>query len=62
LNRVMVEIAKETIVVTDSSKFGKRSLAFIVPINQIQRVITDEGISEEDKQNLLTQKIDLIIA
>jgi DeoR family transcriptional regulator of aga operon len=34
LNRVMVEISRETIVVTDSSKFGNRSFAFIVPIFQ----------------------------
>lgn len=62
LNRVMVEIARETIIVTDSSKFGKRSFAFIVPVNKIHRVITDEGIPENDRQNLLVQNIDLIIA
>lgn len=61
LNRVMVEIARETIVVTDSSKFGKRSLAFIVPIDKIHRVITDKGIPEKDRQNLLAQNIDVII-
>jgi len=62
LNRVMVEIARETIVVTDSSKFSKRSLAFIVPIAKIHRVITDEGILEEDKKNLLAQNIEVIVA
>lgn len=62
LNRVMVEIARETIVVTDSSKFGKRSLAFIVPIDKIHRVITDEGIPDEDRQNLLAHNIEVIIA
>jgi len=62
VNRVMVEIARETIVVTDSSKFGKRSLAFIVPLDKIHRVITDDGISEKDRQNLLAQKIEVIIA
>lgn len=62
VNRIMVEIAREAIVVTDSSKFGKRSLAFIVPLDKIQRVITDEGIPEKDKQNLLAQNIEVIIA
>ncbi|HEX9971541.1 MAG TPA: transcriptional repressor AgaR [bacterium] len=61
LNRIMVEIARETIVVTDSSKFGKRSLAFIVPIDKIHRVITDEGIPEKDHQNLLAQNVEVII-
>jgi DeoR family transcriptional regulator of aga operon len=62
LNRVMVEISQKTIVVTDSSKFGKRSFAFIVPIDKIDRVITDEGIAEKDRQSLLTQNVELIIA
>jgi len=62
LNRVMVEISRETIVVTDSSKFGKRSFAFIVPIDKVHRVITDEGVPEKDQQNLLTQNVDVIIA
>ncbi len=61
LNRIMVEIARETVVVADSSKFGKRSLAFIIPIDKIHRVITDEGIQEEDRQNLLAHHIDLIV-
>ena len=31
VNRVMVEIAKRTVAVCDSSKFGRRSLSLIVP-------------------------------
>jgi len=61
LNRVMMEIAQEVIVVTDSSKFGKRCLAFISPVEKIHKVITDDGIPEKDKQNLLSQNIELII-
>ena len=61
LNRVMMEIAREVIVVTDSSKFGKRCLAFISPIEKLHKVITDDGIPLEDKQNLLAQNIELII-
>ena len=62
LNRVMIEIARETIVVTDSSKFGKRCLAFIMAVDKIQQVVTDDGILEKDRQNLLRQNVDLIIA
>jgi DeoR family transcriptional regulator of aga operon len=61
LNRVMMEIAQEVIVVADSSKFGKRCLAFISAIDKINKVVTDDEISEKDKQNLLAQNIELII-
>jgi len=61
VNRVMMEISCESVVVTDASKFGKRSLAFISPLNKIQKVITDSSISEQDKQNILSQNIELVI-
>ena len=61
LNRVMVEISREIIIITDSTKFGIRSLAFIVPTNKIHKVITDDGIPEKDRKYLLSQNIDLMI-
>jgi DeoR family transcriptional regulator, aga operon transcriptional repressor len=62
INRVMVNIANEVIVVADSSKFGNRSLASIIPIASINRVITDNKIHEKDKKKLLNQNIEIIIA
>jgi DeoR family transcriptional regulator, aga operon transcriptional repressor len=62
LNRVMISIAKQVIVVTDSSKFHKRSFAFIAPISAVDVVITDAGIPEEDKKRLETAGITVIIA
>ncbi|CAL1518520.1 transcriptional repressor AgaR [Chitinophaga sp. MM2321] len=61
LNRVMISIAKQVIVVTDSSKFYKRSFAFIAPITDIDIVVTDPGIPEEDKKRLETAGIKVII-
>ena len=57
LNRVMVEIAQQTIVVADSTKFGRKSFAFIIPVSRINAVITDIGISETDRQNLVSQNV-----
>lgn len=48
VNRAMMEMAKTTIAVCDSSKFGKRSLSLIAPPTAIQRVITDNGIPRPD--------------
>lgn len=62
LNRIMIKIAKQVIVVTDSSKFNKRSFAFIAPISAVDIVITDEGVSAEDRKNLENSGIKVIIA
>jgi DeoR family transcriptional regulator of aga operon len=52
VNRVMVGIARKTVAVCDSSKFGRRSLSAIVPPTAIHQVITDKHISKADLQNL----------
>lgn len=61
-NEIMIRMSKEVIVVCDSSKFLKRSLAYICDISKIQCVITDSGIHEEDKKRLEDAGIKLIIA
>ena len=52
VNRVMVEIAKRTIAVCDSSKFGRRSLSLIAPPSVLHEVITDRGIPKSDLRAL----------
>jgi DeoR family transcriptional regulator, aga operon transcriptional repressor len=44
VNRVMMENAKSTIIVCDSSKFGRRSLSFIAPTSAVHHAITDRKI------------------
>ena len=60
INRVMIAISKQVIVVTDSSKFHKRCLAFISPLNNIDMVITDSGILPEDKTRLENSGIKVV--
>ena len=62
LNRMMMSISKQVIVVADSSKFLKRSFAFIAPITDIDVLITDNGIPEEDRKKLEGAGIKVIIA
>jgi DeoR family transcriptional regulator of aga operon len=52
VNRVMVEIAKRSIAVCDSSKFGRRSLSLIARPSELQEVITDSDISKSDLRAL----------
>jgi DeoR family transcriptional regulator of aga operon len=62
LNRLMIGISKEVIIVTDSSKFKKRSFAFIAPMSEVDIVITDSKISEDELKNLQNMGIKIIIA
>lgn len=62
LNRTMLKMAKKVILVADSSKFRRRSLAIIGQITDVDIVVTDKGISEEDKERLVNAGLEVIIA
>jgi len=55
----MMRTASEIILIADSSKFGNKTMGCIENVN---RVITDKGISSEylDKLKKLIIKIDLV--
>jgi len=61
LNRLMIELSKEIIVVTDSSKFKRKSFAFIAPISKINMVVTDSKIPEDELKNLQNLGIKVIL-
>jgi DeoR family transcriptional regulator, aga operon transcriptional repressor len=48
VNRAMMEIAKRTVVVCDSSKFQRQSLSLIAKVSEVHQVITDKNISKTD--------------
>ena len=62
LNQKMMEAAQVTIVLADSSKFGKRGLGKICTLDQIQHIITDSGISKEIVEFLEEKGISVTIA
>ena len=61
VNRVMVEVAKRTVVVCDSSKFGRRSLSLIVSPSALQEVITDRGVPKIDLRVLKQAGIEITL-
>ena len=61
VNRVMVEVAKHTVAVCDSSKFGRRSLSLIVPTSALQEVITDRGAPKSDLRVLKQASIEVTL-
>ena len=45
LNQKMMKSSQRTIILADSSKFGKKSFGRICAIEQVDQIITDNGIS-----------------
>lgn len=62
LNNIMINISREIFVVTDSSKFLRKSFAYIAPLSKINTVITDSKIPNEEKISLENSNTNLIIA
>lgn len=62
LNELMIEIANEVILLADSSKFKKKSFAYICPVDKVDVVVTDEKIDAEDKKRLEDAGVKVIIA
>lgn len=62
LNQAMMCATQKTIVLADSSKFGRRGFAKIGNLDQIDLIITDPGISDKDRHALDALGIDLIVA
>ena len=58
----MMDISEAVIVVTDSSKFLKRSFSKIAPITSIDIVLTDSKVPAEEVKNLQNSGVKVIIA
>lgn len=52
LNRQMIKVCQKTIVLADSTKFGKRGFGRICGFDDIDQIITDKGISEHIAKTL----------
>lgn len=61
VNRAMVKASRKVVVVCDSTKFERSSMALIIPPSAVHTVVTDSQISEITAQNLRTAGIELII-
>ncbi|HUO60656.1 MAG TPA: DeoR/GlpR family DNA-binding transcription regulator [Candidatus Acidoferrales bacterium] len=59
LARVMAQMATRTVVVCDSSKFGKKSLTTIIPIHDVHAVITDRKVPRHEVEALRTAGVEV---
>jgi len=62
VNRAMVRIAREIILVADASKFSKRSMVRIAPFSEIDTVISDGGLREDLQEKVRALGCNLILA
>ena len=61
LNRVMIQTAQKTIVLADSSKFGRRGFSKIVDTKDVDHIITDSRISPSTAHAIEEMGIELTI-
>lgn len=61
VNKIMIQVAEQVIVLADSSKFGRRSTGVIDNLQQVDKIITDSNISPSDRQKLKALEIQVLI-
>ena len=61
ISGIMAGAAQRVVVVTDSSKFGRRGYNLVLPMEKIDTIVTDTGISEEAKLALKETSTTLIL-
>jgi DeoR family transcriptional regulator, aga operon transcriptional repressor len=59
LNAKMIAIAREVVVVADSSKLMRRNVSLIARIDQLHMLITDRGAPEEAVQELRDRGVEV---
>lgn len=62
LTQQIMRSSKKSIVLTDSSKFMKRGLARICPLQDVDILITDDGLPLEARRRIEEMGVKLIIA
>ncbi|WP_163936416.1 DeoR family transcriptional regulator [Paraferrimonas sp. SM1919] len=62
LSKAMADVAREVVVMVESSKINRKMPNLELPWDSIQTLITDDGLSEADKLVLEQKNIKLLIA
>ncbi len=60
--RAMMRAADEVIVVADSSKFGRQSLAHLCGLEEVQHLVVDDGIPAEWRKRIASAGPELHVA
>ncbi|OOF65597.1 DeoR/GlpR family DNA-binding transcription regulator [Rodentibacter sp. Ppn85] len=60
LSQVMAEVSREVIVMVESQKIGRKMPNLELAWQKIDVLITDNGLSEQDKQAILARDVEVI--
>ncbi|WP_114908603.1 DeoR/GlpR family DNA-binding transcription regulator [Haemophilus haemolyticus] len=60
LSQVMAEVSREVVVMVESQKIGRKMPNLELTWQQIDVLITDTGLSEQDKQVILARGVEVI--
>ena len=60
LSQVMAEVSREVVVMVESQKIGRKMPNLELTWQQIDVLITDTGLSEQDKQAILAHSVEVI--
>lgn len=61
VQKQMRQAASRTVVLADSSKFGKRSLAKVASLQEVNAIITDSGLSPIQEQAIRASGTELVL-
>jgi DeoR/GlpR family transcriptional regulator of sugar metabolism len=61
-NRLLAGQASQVVVVADSSKVGRRAFARIFTARKVDILVTDTGISAEDRAGLEEEGVEVVVA
>ena len=59
INQIMIQRSRKVITVFDSSKVNKRALAFIATLDNIDTVVTDDGMDRSMRSQLKAMNVDV---
>lgn len=62
VKRAMIECASQIYLVADSTKIGRTSFSSLGNIELVHTLITDDGITDEDRQRFVDRGIEVIVA
>jgi len=62
LEQQMINIADRVVVVTESTKFGRKAFVRYATLEQVHTLVTDPNLSETDRNNLKDARINIIFA
>ena len=59
--KAMMKAADEVVIVADSTKFGKKSLARLCELSSVHRLVVDSGITDEWKERIRDSGVTLFV-